>query len=79
MSLEKAIQSGKEKRKAYRKSKAFDRSCRNHGTCNWCYDNRMYRTNRELERIAWEEIDFEENIDFYAISYSWFWYLRWIE
>ena len=31
MSLNKGIESGKEHRRAYRKSKAFDRSCRNHG------------------------------------------------
>ena len=36
MSLDKAIEFGKEKRKQYRKSKAFDRTCRNHGSCPWC-------------------------------------------
>jgi hypothetical protein len=33
MSLDKAIKTGKEHRKPYRGSKAFDRSCRNHGDC----------------------------------------------
>lgn len=40
MSLEKAILSGKEKRKAYRGSKAFDHTCRNHGSCSYCESNR---------------------------------------
>ncbi len=40
--LNKAIASGKEKRKLYRKSKAFDRSCRNHGSCAYCLSNRKY-------------------------------------
>jgi hypothetical protein len=40
--LNKAIAAGKEKRKAYRKSKAFDRSCRNHGSCSYCLSNRKH-------------------------------------
>lgn len=43
MSLDKAIEHGKEKRKPYRKSKSFDRSCRNHGSCGWCLGNRRYK------------------------------------
>jgi hypothetical protein len=42
MSLKKAINSGKEKRQKYRGPKRFDRSCRNHGSCNYCKDNRIY-------------------------------------
>jgi hypothetical protein len=40
--LNKAIQSGKEHRKPFRKAKRFDRSCRNHGGCNYCRDNRTF-------------------------------------
>ena len=40
MSLEKAIAHGKEHRKPYRGSKAFDCSCRNHGSCGYCESNR---------------------------------------
>ena len=29
--------------KPYRKSKAFDRTCRNHGTCPWCQGNRLHK------------------------------------
>jgi hypothetical protein len=43
MSLDKAIISGKERRKPYYKSKAFDASCRNHGSCQRCGGNRMFQ------------------------------------
>lgn len=43
MSLDKAIQSGKEHRKPYRKSKAIAKSCRNHGTCEYCKQNRLHK------------------------------------
>ena len=43
MSLDKAIEHEKEKRKQYRGSKAIDRSCRNHGTCKWCEENRKHK------------------------------------
>jgi len=46
MSLDKAIKHGKEKRKPYRKSKAFDHTCRNHGSCSYCRDNRLFSTNK---------------------------------
>jgi hypothetical protein len=41
MSLDKAIKHGKEKRKQYRGSKAFDYSCRHGGSCDYCRRNRM--------------------------------------
>lgn len=43
MSLDRAIASGKERRRPYRRSKAFDSSCRNHGGCAWCEGNRTYQ------------------------------------
>ncbi len=46
MSLDKAIKSGKEHRKPFRKSKLFDRSCRNHGSCSYCSDNRQINKKR---------------------------------
>ena len=48
MSLDKSIYSGKEHRKQYRKAKAFDRSCRNHGSCGWCLSNRKYSTIKRI-------------------------------
>lgn len=46
MSLDKAIEHGKEKRKPYRGSKAIDATCRNHGTCRWCEENRTHGNKR---------------------------------
>ena len=43
MSLNKAIIYGKEKRKPYTGAKAVDCSCRNHGSCEWCKENRLYQ------------------------------------
>lgn len=51
MSLEKAIKYGKEKRKKYYGSKAFDHSCRNHGSCKWCEGNRTYK-NKKREQAS---------------------------
>lgn len=51
MSEEKAIIYGKSKRKPYRGGKAVDRSCRNHGGCEYCLSNRRYQTNRQLGKI----------------------------
>lgn len=46
MSLDKAIKHKKEKRKPYKGSKAFDCSCRNHGSCSWCKSNRTHKNNK---------------------------------
>lgn len=43
MSLDKAILHGNEKRKPYRGSKVIDCTCRNHGSCTWCRDNRLHK------------------------------------
>lgn len=43
MSLDKAIKYGKEKRKPYRGSKVYYSSCRNHGGCPWCRENRLHK------------------------------------
>ena len=43
MSLDKAIEHGKEHRKPYRGSKAIDYTCRNHGSCPWCERNRKHK------------------------------------
>lgn len=43
MSLDKAIAHGEEHRKPYRKDKALDRTCRNHGSCKWCEENRRHK------------------------------------
>lgn len=43
MSLGKAILHGKKKRRPYRGSKAIDPSCRNHGDCPVCRENRLHK------------------------------------
>jgi 5-methylcytosine-specific restriction endonuclease McrA len=35
-------------RKPYTKSKRFDKTCRNHGSCAYCKSNRMYSTKKRL-------------------------------
>lgn len=49
MSLNKAIEHGKEKRKPYTGSKAIDKTCRNHGGCSWCEENRKYKYTKQEE------------------------------
>jgi hypothetical protein len=52
VSLDKAIKSGKERRKPYRKAKAVDKTCRNHGGCPYCEGNRKHATDvRKLKGI----------------------------
>ena len=49
MSLDKAINSGKEKRKKYRGAKAVDASCQNHGGCPACKPTALQEKNlREI-------------------------------
>lgn len=48
MSLDKAIEHGKEKRKKYRGSKAIDGSCRNHGSCPHCRSVNKYKLKKQL-------------------------------
>ena len=43
MGLRKAIEHGKEHRKPYYGSKAIDKTCRNHGGCSWCEENRKHK------------------------------------
>jgi len=49
MPLEKAIKHGKEHRKDYYRSQAFDHQCRPHGGCPFCYNSRMYQQRKALE------------------------------
>lgn len=46
MSLDKAINHGKEKRKPYRGAKAVDCTCRNHGSCSYCMNSRLHNTKK---------------------------------
>ena len=61
MPLDKLIEKGIEKRKPYRKSKAVDRQCRNHGSCPVCRDNRLYRDTKRLEAALDKENEIKED------------------
>jgi hypothetical protein len=56
MSLEKAIIHKKEHRKQYRGSKAFDCSCRNHGSCGYCESNRTIFDKKTRLRVS-DQVD----------------------
>lgn len=51
MSLDKAIQHKKEHRKQYKGAKAIDKTCRNHGSCDWCKENRLYKSNKQADEM----------------------------
>jgi hypothetical protein len=46
MSFDKQYPNRKDKRKPYRGSKRFDRTCRNHGACPYCETNRLHNTEK---------------------------------
>ena len=62
MSLDKAIEHGKEKRKPYRGAKEIDATCRNHGSCKWCEWDRTHKNRRvdESGRQQLKEYDEEQ-------------------
>lgn len=68
MSFDKAIEFSKERRKKYKGSKSFDQSCRNHGSCDRCTDDRTYAT-RKAEQEAddkykqWEDEELGNDVD----------------
>ena len=55
MSRDKAIAHGKEHRAPYRGSKAIDKTCRNHGGCDFCLGNRMYSTKKRKAQMSYEQ------------------------
>ena len=61
MSLNKSIEHGKEKRKPYSGGKAIDRTCRNHGGCLWCEENRKYKNIKRKEACEDRRKEYEEN------------------
>ncbi len=63
MSLDKAIEHGKEKRKPYYTSGRFDRSCRPHGGCPYCESNRLhvYKRDEEFVESQIEEIIYTDS------------------
>lgn len=49
MSLDKSIAKGTEHRKQYTGGKAVAKSCRNHGNCEWCLGNRLYKNLKRIQ------------------------------
>ena len=54
MSLDKAIKYNKEHRKIYRGAKSVDSTCRNHGGCPWCEENRTYKNKKLKEKEKYD-------------------------
>jgi hypothetical protein len=61
MSLEKAIKSGKEHRKPYYGSAAFDGACRPGKACGCCRGNRFYAIKKALIKAEYNEQENETN------------------
>ena len=57
MSLDKAIEHRKEKRKPYYDSRAVDHTCRNHGSCKWCESNRRFKMRDRRPELKEEETE----------------------
>lgn len=60
MSLNKAIEHGKEHRIQYgikkgTYAKLVDTHCRNHGECVWCTNNRTYNTKRRKQKADYKD------------------------
>jgi hypothetical protein len=55
MALDKSIKHGKEKRKPYHGSKAFDATCRPGGSCPYCQANRKHKHKKALDKALLEE------------------------
>lgn len=47
MSLNKGTELRKEKRKPYRGAKSVDKTCRNHGSCDYCKSNRLHKFKKD--------------------------------
>ncbi len=60
MALDKAIKSGKEHRKPYYKSKSIDTSCRNHGDCAYCKQNRLHKFRDDKGQEMLNEFQYPE-------------------
>ena len=67
MSLDKAIEHGKEHRKQYHGAESVDSTCRCHGGCPWCEGNRLHNTKKRMGAYdsivtgLTEAIDYEKN------------------
>jgi len=49
----------KDHRKRFYGSKAFDRSCRNHGSCGYCHGNRTHSSSKRKAAMILETLDWK--------------------
>ena len=68
MSLDKAIAHGKEHRRPYRKSQAFDISCRPHGGCPRCANDRKHNERKKTPELREIVEDFALKINANVIN-----------
>jgi len=61
MSLDKAIEHGKERRKPYYGSKAIDATCRNHWSCQYCVENRKHKFRDKRPPLREDRLYGEQN------------------
>mgnify|MGYP006295321945 CR=1 FL=1 len=59
MSLDKAINSKKERRKPYTGAKAIDHTCRNHGSCPYCEQSRTHFDTKNRTKADKDVKDFK--------------------
>ena len=59
MSLDKAIKHKKEHRKPYKGAKLVDSFCRNHGSCSWCKENRLYKNTKRIDTAKLKEEEYK--------------------
>lgn len=63
MSLDKAIEHGKEKRKQYHRiAQRIDRTCRCHGGCVWCLNNRLHKDRKKEQEMLDKLKEWEYNL-----------------
>ena len=60
--LDKSIKYGKEHRKQYIGAKAIDITCRNHGSCEICHGNRIYKNEKRKLSAEQKLKDYIEEI-----------------
>jgi hypothetical protein len=78
MSLEKAIEHGKEHRKPYYDSRRFDFHCRNNCKCSYCRVNRTHSSRaREYhatkESLDWSDCEMAIESGVYGLNDPWKW------
>jgi len=51
MAFDNQLGKGKDWRKPYYRSKSFDRTCRNHGSCEYCANSRTFNSKRRTPLV----------------------------